>query len=869
MASDARWALLMTDGSSGNVVTNNILLNKNPTRGSMTVEADSRPALSDFNVVQDLFQMDGYNGNFAAWQSFSGGQDAHSIVVNMADPPAELGRLFVDPAANNYHLKSGSVAIDAGDATHAPAVDIFQHARPSGAGVDIGAYEYSALVPAVNVQFEWKNVIGYESIGMAEVAVTRTSNTEGSIIVNWQTGAGTAAPSSDYQGASGQLVFNPGETRKTFVVFVNNDTQIESLETVALSLTATDAATDNVVATDASTLNIVSDDVWTPGRFEFSTPTVTVDETAGTATITVKRLDGSNGSASVNVATKPFTPPKVPNWIQRNTVILYPPDSDAVATAGADYTATQVTLNFADGETSKSITVPILNDAWYEGDEAFLVTLSNPTNGASLGSQSTTTEKVRIHSDDAKLPGTFVFASDAYTVVEGTPFVNVTINRLNGGNVEASVRLYDTGAGNGTTTTSAWAPSDYGWLPQQLTFAPGELSKTISIPIVDDTSTEIDEVFSIQLYSPTNDATVGNPSKTYVTIQDNESTFYFQGATSAAYSFESVEGTGKMSVTVVRQGSLATPASVKITTSDGSAIGGVDYTPVNVTLNFAAGEASKTINIPVINDTLVEPKENFSVNMSNCVGAQQGSWTWSAYIIDDDVAAIPGKFEFSSATFSGSEAGGVINVTVNRVNGSSGTVTVQYATSDGATGFSNTAWSGSDYSSKSGTLTFAPGETSKVISIPVTNDTSVEGNEVFSISLKNPAGGATLGSITKAVVTIIDDDSAIEFGTSNYVVDESAGYVTITLVRKGSTTGTATVDLNISSGSAEAGKDFIKPTSPTVTFADGESIKTIQIQIIDDVFKEADESFYLSLSNATNAKLGSYLYGNVKILAND
>ncbi|MBC7821398.1 MAG: hypothetical protein IAG10_31305, partial [Planctomycetaceae bacterium] len=129
--------------------------------------------------------------------------------------------------------------------------------------------------------------------------------------------------------------------------------------------------------------------------------------------------------------------------------------------------------------------------------------------------------------------------------------------------------------------------------------------------------------------------------------------------------------------------------------------------------------------------------------------------------------------------------------------------------------------------------------------------------------------GATLGAVTKTVVTIVEDDSAIEFGTSNYSVNESAGYITITLVRKGSTAGSATVDLNISSGSATAGKDFVKPDSPTVTFADGESTKTIQIQLIDDVFKEADETFYLSLSNATGAKLGSYLYGNVKILAND
>ncbi|MCX7418916.1 MAG: hypothetical protein NT013_05185, partial [Planctomycetia bacterium] len=659
--------------------------------------------------------------------------------------------------------------------------------------------------------------------------------------------------------------FKPGESRKTIRVFVNDDAMIEVNETVKLSLNVVGDPT-GFFPTDQATLHIISDDAWKPGTFQFDAKSVTFNETDGTATVTVHRVGGSSGDVSLNFATDLFTAPKQATWIKKNTDLLYPTDRDTTATAGADYLATQGTLNFADGEMSKTITVPLINDDWYEGSEAFVLKLSNPSNGGTLGPQSDI--KVRIESEDIKLPGTFVFANAAYTVVEGTPFVNVTINRLNGGNVEASVRLYDTGAGNGSTTASAWAPSDYSGVPEILTFAPGEQSKTLSIPIVDDASTEIDEVFSLQLYSPSNDALVGEIPKTFVTIQDNESTFYFKEATSSAYSFESVEGTGKMPVTVVRQGSLATPASVTISTSDGSAVGGSDYTPTTVTLNFAPGEASKTFNVPVINDTMVEPKESFYVNMSNAVGAHQGNWTWAANIIDDDVAAAPGKFQFASATFSGSEAGGVINVTINRVGGSNGTVTVQYAASDGATGNPNTAWSGSDYSSKSGTVTFAPGETSKVISIPVINDSSVEQNEVFSITLKNAAGGATLGTVTKAVVTIIEDDSAIEFGTTNYVVNESDGYMTITLVRKGSTVGTASIDLNITSGTAVAGKDFVKPASPTVTFADGESVKTIQIQLIDDVFKEADETFYLSLSNVKGSKLGNYLWGNAKILAN-
>jgi hypothetical protein len=826
----------------------------------MTVEDNSLPAYSDHNIVQNSFQMNGANGSFAAWQTFSGGLDANSIVVAQGDVLTALGSLFVNAAANDYHLKAGSTAIDVGDPTNAPAVDIFQHARPTGAGIDIGAYESGTFLSAV--QFEWSNVIGYEFIGMAEVAITRTGDTEGTLVVEVTSAPGTAS-SSDFTPVNETITFQPGETRKTFRVFATDDSEIEPNETVSLSLVASDGSTDS------ATLHIVSDDAWRPGTFQFDTKSVTFNETDGAATITVHRVGGSSGNVSLNFATGLFTPPRQATWIKKHTDLLYPTDRDTPAMAGADYVATQGTLNFADGEMTKTITIPIINDDWYEEGEAFMLRLSDPTNGGSLGGQSEI--KVRIESEDVKLPGTFVFASAAYSVVEGTPFVNVIVNRLNGGNVEASVRLYETGAGNGSTTASAWSPSDYYGVPAMLTFAPGELSKTISIPIVDDTITEIDEVFSLQLFSPSNDASVGAVAKTFVTIQDNESTIYFQFP-NGQWSYSVMENAGSVPVTVVRQGSLLGSASVTLSTqAGGSAEAGVDFTPVNVTLTFAPGESSKVVNIPIINDDMVEPTESFSVVLSNVVGATQGSWTATVNILDDDVAAAPGRFEFSSATYSIAENGGTLNVTVNRVGGSSGKVTVQYRTIDGATGVAadQKAYAGSDYSSKSGTLTFAAGETSKVISIPIINDTRVEKDEFFTVELRNPAGGATLGTITKAVVTIIEDDSAIEFGTSNYVVNEDAGYVTITLVRKGSTAGTATVDLNISSGSAEAGKDFIKPANPMLTFAAGESIKTIQIQIIDDVFKEADETFYLSLSNATNAKLGSYLYGNVKIKDND
>jgi uncharacterized delta-60 repeat protein len=131
-----------------------------------------------------------------------------------------------------------------------------------------------------------------------------------------------------------------------------------------------------------------------------------------------------------------------------------------------------------------------------------------------------------------------------------------------------------------------------------------------------------------------------------------------------------------------------------------------------------------------------------------------------------------GQLNFSSSTSSLPESGVVVPIihngmiiippgsggntavlTVNRTGGATGTVTVDYATNDG------TATAGVDYTATTGTLTFLDGETSKTISIPILDDGTLEGGtDTFFVTLSNPTGGATLGAVTKSVVTIKDDD---------------------------------------------------------------------------------------------------------------
>ncbi|MBV9493405.1 MAG: right-handed parallel beta-helix repeat-containing protein [Acidobacteria bacterium] len=206
------------------------------------------------------------------------------------------------------------------------------------------------------------------------------------------------------------------------------------------------------------------------------------------------------------------------------------------------------------------------------------------------------------------------------------------------------------------------------------------------------------------------------------------------------------ENAGTVTLTVTRTGGTD-PATVQYATANGSATAGSDYTTSTGTVTFAAGQTSQTFSVPILDDTAVEGPETFTVSLSNPMAASLGAQSTATVTIND---IEPGTIQFSSATYSVNENGGVLTVTVTRTGGSTGTVSANYATSNGS------ATAGSDYTATSGTVTFGPGVTSQTFNVPILTDLIVEGPETFNLTLSAPTGGATLGSPTTSVATIID-----------------------------------------------------------------------------------------------------------------
>ncbi len=123
----------------------------------------------------------------------------------------------------------------------------------------------------------------------------------------------------------------------------------------------------------------------------------------------------------------------------------------------------------------------------------------------------------------------------------------------------------------------------------------------------------------------------------------------------------------------------------------------------------------------------------------------------------------PGSVQFSAANFSINENAGTASITATRLNGTLGPISVNYATSN------DTATAGSDYTAASGTLNWADGDaTNKTFTVSIANDSNVESNETVSLILNTPTGGATLGTLTNATLTILDDDATVSLVVSNH-----------------------------------------------------------------------------------------------------
>jgi uncharacterized delta-60 repeat protein len=276
-----------------------------------------------------------------------------------------------------------------------------------------------------------------------------------------------------------------------------------------------------------------------------------------------------------------------------------------------------------------------------------------------------------------------------------------------------------------------------------------------------------------------------------------------------------------------------------------------DFLSLKGTLTFAPGEMSKVIEVPIVDDTDIETDEIALVKLTNAKGGASLGGPFALeqavlVIIDNDYAS--GKFEFSAAQYNVSEAAGQSLVTVRRVGGSVGEVTLDYQVEEG------TALPEQDFTAVDGQLSWADGDTGdKTITISLVNDDLVEPRKTLSVRLTKVTGAPgkmpVIGQDV-ALIHLLDDDrfGALSFTTPDFYVNENSGQFVVTVVREHGTAELVSVDFEATPGSARAAVDFV-PERGTLEFMPGQLNATFVIPVIDDDLPEGPETINLILSN--------------------
>lgn len=324
------------------------------------------------------------------------------------------------------------------------------------------------------------------------ITLTRGGNTANSFTVNVTTTNGTAVAGTDYDALSNlQVTFNAGDTQATVPVTLHNIAGFQGDRTFSIKLVG---ASTGASIKSPSTAVVTIQEGDASVAFSSATATVVENVQGGNYVATLVRGANLTGAFSVDVSTGD-------------------PASGTVAVAGTDYTGTSVTVNFAANDTSKTVSIPVINRPLSQGDRSFALTLSNVTAGASIVAPSTQTVTIQ----DGGIPGTLAFGSAALTFepvnLAGQPnLLQIPIARTVGTDGTVTIDAAITG---GTLV----AGTDYNTFtnPTTVSFASGDATKTVGIQLKALTAKRTGTII-LTLSNVTGGATLGTQATITVTV---------------------------------------------------------------------------------------------------------------------------------------------------------------------------------------------------------------------------------------------------------------------------------------------------------------------------------------------------------------
>ncbi|MEP3480196.1 MAG: Calx-beta domain-containing protein [Fuerstiella sp.] len=674
-----------------------------------------------------------------------------------------------------------------------------------------------------------------------EVSIDAEIDTDITLLLNTQDGTATVVD-ADYVGQTDTtvtLLANTGGPQTAVVnVDVTGDEVVERTETFFAQLSGLNTSGRAVtVADDSATGTITNDD----------SATVSVDN------ITV--MEGDTGTTEVS-----FTitlDAEIDNAVSVN----YATEDQSATVADGDYVdGVAGTLTFAadvGGAQSQTVTVGITGDEKVELNEAFLLNLSNLISGERLVSIGNGSGVATIANDDSAAitvttvsqnegndgPNNFTFEATLTNEID-TP-ITFRFDAVDG---TATIADGDFAASGGTVTFAANAGAG----PQTVGF---------NVSVEGDVRVELDETFDVALSNFQNEGRSVSLDTTVLTatvINDDSAEVTVSDATIV----EGTNGITQLVFNVTLDAEVQSDVSINYRTGNsGTAIGGLDYTPVSGTLTFPGGQGTGaqtlTVSVPVTSDSIVELDETLVLELSNLVTTDANVSVANdlavGTIVDDDVATISVA---SASAVEGTATGDEIIFTFTLDRFVDTGISFNYGFLTGAINEAGVA-SLSDLAVPATTFlsfTGTAGEQRQVI-VPLTADNIVEQNETFEVTISDIIAGGrnVVASDTNGIGTIVNDDSAVVTVQDIDVVEGDAGttQAVFTLGVSQPVQNAISIDYATADGTASSTAGDYESTSGTATLSSGTA--TVSVTINPDTVVEGDETFFLNLSGLATA----------------
>ena len=689
-------------------------------------------------------------------------------------------------------------------------------------------------VPPVTVSFE-QGLYTVAEGGSVTVKVTLNADPERTVTIPLTESKQGGASNSDYLGVPVNVVFNSGDTEKTFSFSATQDTVDDDGESVKLGFHNLPARV-SAGSTDQTTISITDDDV----------PSVTVSFEQSSYAV----AEGSSVTVKVKLDADP-----------ERTVTIPLTKTNQGGASNSDYSGIPANVNFNIGDTEKTFSFAAASDSDNDDGESVKLAFGNMPSGVTKGSTDETTVSI---TDDDVPSVTVSFEQSSYTVAEGN---SVTVKVTLSADPERTVTVPVTKNNQGGASNS-----DYS-VPNNVVFNSGDTEKTFSFGATQDTVDDDGESVKLGFGSLPTGVSSGTPDEATVSITDDD-------VPSVAVSFEQasytvVEGSS-ITIKVKLDADPERTVTIALTKSNQGGATASDYSGVLANVVFNAGDTEKTFSFVATQDTDNDDGESVKLGFGSLpTGVLSGSPDETTVsITDDDVP--PVTVSFGSATHSVLEdESATITVTLSADPERTVTIPINTTNLDGA--------SDDDYSGVPASVVFASGETVKTFEFEAIHDEEDEDDESVKLTFGSLPAGVTGGAITETVLSILDIDGGreglnkgipvghsviVNFEQASYTVTE-AGSVTVKVTLDVDPQGAVTIPLTKTDQGGISSADY-SGVPPSVDFASGDTEKTFSFTATDDSDDDDGESVKIGFGTLpTGVVLGSLDESTISITDDD